>query len=131
MKAQQFLDAMASTANALDLDAHMDLISKQVRVFGVPGYEIIGHQDWYNQCEYEFSNRVLKRVSYQGLNIVVETLREIMFMSIETVEGSDGAKNVSGIEFIIQKEDDGIWRVSQERVLPEDELENEKRLKKL
>jgi hypothetical protein len=127
MKAQQFLDAMASTANALDLDAHMDLISKEVRVFGLPGYEVIGYKEWYNQCEYEFSNKVLKCVSYQGLNIVVETAGEIMFKSIETVEGSDGAKNVSGIEFIIQKEDDDNWRVSQERIMPEDELETDKR----
>lgn len=28
MKAQQFLEQMAETANSLDLDAHMNLISK-------------------------------------------------------------------------------------------------------
>lgn len=127
MKAQQFLNEMANTANALDLDAHMNLISKEVGVFGVPGFEVIGYQDWYNQCQHEFSNKLLKRVSYQGLNIVAETPDKIMFKSIETVEGTDGAKNVSGIEFIIQKEDDGHWRVSQERILPDDELENDRR----
>ena len=50
-----------------------------------------------------------------------------MFKSLETVEGADGAVNSSGIEFIIQKEEDGTWRVSQERVLPDDELENDLR----
>ena len=48
-----------------------------------------------------------------------------MFKSVETVEGVDGTVNTSGIEFIIQQEDDGAWRVSQERVLPDDELEND------
>jgi hypothetical protein len=51
----------------------------------------------------------------------------MMFKSIETVEGSDGETNISGIEFIIQIEDDGQWRVNQERVLPDDELESDRR----
>lgn len=127
MKAQMFLDLMASTANELDLKAHMDLISKDVSVFGVPGFEVIGYDDWYKQCEHEFANKLLKQVSYAGLNVLAETPDRVMFKSIETVEGSDGAANTSGIEFIIRKEDDGKWRVSQERILPEDELDNDKR----
>lgn len=127
MKAQIFLDLMASTANEFDLNAHMDLISKDVSVFGVPGFEVIGYEDWYKQCEHEFENKLLKQVSYQGLNVLAETPDKVMFKSIETVEGTDGSVNTSGIEFIIQLEDDGKWRVSQERILPDDELENDKR----
>jgi ketosteroid isomerase-like protein len=127
MNAQQFLDRMAATANALDLDAHMNLISKDVSVFGVPGFDMIGYEDWFKQCKHEFANKVLKQVSYKGLNVLAETPDKIMFESIETVEGSDGKVNTSAIEFIIQKEDDGEWRVSQERVLPDDELENDVR----
>ena len=127
MNAQQFLDRMAATANALDLDAHMNLISKDVSVFGVPGFDVIGYDDWFNQCKHEFENKLLKQVGYKGLNVLAETPDKIMFKSIETVEGTDGTVNSSGIEFIIQKEEDGEWRVSQERVLPEDELENDVR----
>jgi len=125
MNAQQFLDRMADTANALDFEAHMDLISKDVSVFGVPGFDVIGYDDWYNQCKHEFESGLLKQVNYKGLNVLAETPDRIMFKSMETVEGSDGTVNTSGIEFIIQKEDDGVWRVSQERVLPEDELESD------
>ena len=127
MKAQQFLDQMAETANALDLDAHMNLISKDVSVFGVPGFDVIGYDDWFNQCKHEFENKLLKRVSYKGLNILAETPEKVMFKSVETVEGEDGTINSSGIEFIIEKQEDGVWRVSQERVLPDDELENDLR----
>ena len=127
MNAQSFLDLMASTANDLNLNEHMSLISKDVSVFGVPGFEVIGYQDWFNQCQHEFENKLLKKVSYQGLNVLAETPERVMFKSIETVEGSDGEKNSNGIEFIIQKEDDGQWRVSQERILPDDELENDRR----
>jgi len=127
MRPLEFLAEMAETANKLDLDAHMNLISKEVSVYGVPGFEVITYDDWFKQCEYEFTNKLLKGVSYQGLNVLAETPERIMFKSVETVEGSDGSSNTSGIEFIIQKEEDGQWRVSQERILPEDELESDKR----
>ena len=48
-----------------------------------------------------------------------------MFKSVEKVEGADGTCNTSGIEFILQKEAEGVWRVSPERVLPDDELDND------
>lgn len=118
---------MAATANALDLESHMNLISKDVSVFGVPGFDVIDYEDWLNQCRHEFGNKLLKRVSYKGLNVLAETPEKVMFKSVETVEASDGTVNTNGIEFIIQQEADGVWRVSQERVLPEDELENDMR----
>jgi hypothetical protein len=127
MNPLEFLAVMAETANKLDLDAHMNLISKQVSVYGVPDFEVITYDDWFNQCKHEFENKLLKKVSYQGLNILAQTAERTMFKSIETVEGSDGSVNTSGIEFIIQKEDDGQWRVAQERILPDDELESDKR----
>jgi len=127
MNVQSFLDSMASTANDLNLNEHMNLISKEVSVFGVPGFEVIGYQDWFNQCQHEFENKLLKQVSYQGLSILAETPERIMFKSIETIEGAGGEINSNGIEFIIQKEDDGQWRVTQERILPEDELDNDQR----
>ena len=127
MSPLEFLAVMAETANKLDLDAHMNLISKEVSVYGVPGFEVITYDDWFNQCKHEFENKLLKTISYQGLNILAQTAERVMFKSIETVEGSDGSINTSGIEFIIQKEEDGQWRVAQERILPDDELDSDKR----
>jgi hypothetical protein len=103
----------------------MSLISKGVSVFGVPGFDVIVYDDWFNQCKHEFENKLLKQVSYKGLNVLAETSSRIMFKSREKVEGEDGTVNTSGIEFIIRKEADGIWRVNQERAQPDDELEND------
>ena len=119
MSPLEFLAVMAETANKLDLEKHMNLISKEVSVYGVPDFEVITYEDWYKQCKYEFENKLLKKVSYEGLNVLAETDDRVMFKSLETVEGSDGSINTSGIEFIIQKEDDGQWRVGQERILPD------------
>jgi len=113
---------MADTANRLDFSAHMNLISKQVKVYGVPNFEEITYDDWYRQCEQEFKDSVLKGVSYAGVNIIEETPERITFKSIETVEGNDGNVNENYIEFIIQRENDGAWRVVQERILPMYEL---------
>ncbi len=127
MRPLEFLAVMAETATKLDFEAHMNLISKEVSVYGVPDFEVITYDDWYKQCQHEFDNKLLKRVSYEGLNILAETPERVMFKSVETVEGVDGSVNINGIEFIIQKEADGQWRVGQERILPEEELDSDKR----
>ena len=62
--AQDWLEALARTANAKDYEAHMDIISKQVKVYGVPGFELIDYNDWAKQCKYEFGLGLLHRVSY-------------------------------------------------------------------
>lgn len=117
MTPQEFLEQMADTANRLDFEAHMNLISKDVSVFGLPGIQVVKYDGWHDQCEYEFENKVLKRVSYEGMHILSESQECISFRSVETVEGTDGNVNTNFIEFVINKEEDGQWRVTQERVL--------------
>jgi hypothetical protein len=116
---------MARTANDRDLDGHMDLISRQIALFGVPGFEVLGYEDWQAQCAHEFTTGLLARVSYQGLRLIAETETRIMFMTVETVEATDGTVNVSGVEAILELEPDATWRLVQERVLPSDELDDQ------
>jgi len=117
MNPQQFLDAMAETANNFNFEAHMNLISKDVNVLGFPDFDVINYNDWYSQSKKEFEDRVLKRVTYQGLYVVAEDEERALFQSVETVESSDGKMNISVIEFTIQKEDDGQWRVVKEQIM--------------
>ncbi|HEY9050106.1 MAG TPA: hypothetical protein VIQ03_01100 [Gammaproteobacteria bacterium] len=124
--AQQWLENCSKTANALDLSAHMNLISKRVSLTGVPGFDNIGYDAWYAQCEHEFGNRLLKRVQYAGFKPIVETETRVMFKTYETVEASDGTVNAQGVEMLLEKEDDGVWRLVQERVLSADESRHDK-----
>ena len=119
----EMLEALALTANAGAYISHMDLISKEVSVDGVPGFEVRGYHDWAQQCEYEFDEGLLKRVSYEGLRLVTVTPGHVLFKTTETVEGSDGTVNRHGLEILIRKETDGKWRVLQERILAADEME--------
>jgi len=119
MTPEQFLSEMAGTANRHEFEAHMNLISKDVKVYGVPEFDVITYDDWYNQCKQEFADRLLLRVTYQGLYTLSETENEIRFAAVETIEATDGQENINLIEFVIQKEGDGQWRVVQERIMSE------------
>jgi hypothetical protein len=55
----------------------MGLISRSVNVAGVPGFDSIGCDDWYTQCQHEFEKEVLKGVRYDGLKITAETPNSI------------------------------------------------------
>jgi ketosteroid isomerase-like protein len=118
---EKLLQEMARSANEKDYAAHMELISQEVSVFGIPGFDVIGYDDWARQCRHEFDNNILKSVSYGPMKVVANAPGRVMFKTLETVEANDGTRNSNGVEIIIQKEDDGKWRVLQERILPEDE----------
>ena len=51
-----------------------------------------------------------------------------MFKTHETIKASDDSVSALGIEVIIEKKDNGQWRVIQERILPEDELKHDQLL---
>ena len=121
--AKDMLEALALTANTGAYSAHMDLISKEVSVYGVPGFDVIGYNDWARQCKHEFDEGILKQVSYEGLRVVTLTPGNVLFKTTETVEGTDGTVNRHVVEILIREETDGKWRIVQERILAEGEME--------
>jgi uncharacterized protein (TIGR02246 family) len=116
-----WLNEISRTVAAHDHAAHMQLISRDVSLLGVPGFDNIGFDDWSKQCQYEFTNRLIKRVEYGKIRIRVVTEKRIMFMTYETVTANDGSVNAQGIECLLEKETDGQWRLIQERILPPEE----------
>ena len=126
--AEQWLKDVADTANAKEFTAHMALISKRISLHGVPGFETIGYDDWARQCQHEFENDILKSVQYEGFKLVAATEKAVMFKTFETVEGTDGIVNAQGVEILLEQEDDGVWRMAQQRILPDDETAHDKLL---
>jgi len=119
--AKQWLTELVSTAQQLDHAAHMNLISKNVSVVGVPGFDNISFHDWFNQTAHEFEQGVIADITYRGLKLRAATDDRIMFVTHETITGVDGKQNAQGIECLIEKEDDGRWRLVQQRVLDDEE----------
>ncbi len=123
--AREWLEASARTANAKNHESHMNLISRKVQVFGIPGLEVVGYNDWAKQCQHEFETGVLKNVSYTGIKVQVMTPGRVMFKTVETVEANDGTVQAHGVEIILEKEMDDKWRVVQERILSREEAEHD------
>jgi len=123
---ENFLTEMAKTASQHDLEKHMDLISKEVEVFGVPGFETISYDDWFRQCESEFKDKLIETVSYENIEIIDSTETVIMFKTIEHIETKDKTKNTTNVLIVITREDDGKWRATQERILPTEGLSQDK-----
>jgi ketosteroid isomerase-like protein len=119
--AQQWMDQCCATIEQYDHKAHMNLISEDVKVFGVPGFDVIGYADWYAQCEYEFNEKLIRQASYQGLKIRQSNEDQVMFLANETIEATDGTVDTHSIEVVLTKEQDGHWRVTQERLLSKEE----------
>lgn len=126
---QNWMDKSCSTIKNYDHKAHMNLISKSVQVYGIPGFEVIGYDDWFAQCEYEFNEKLIASSSYDGLKITYEDDTKIIFLTLETVVAKDGTVEAHGVEVVLFKEPDGQWRVIEERLLNNEEARNEGLLK--
>ena len=119
--AEQWLTDAAESASQKDLDAHMGMISKRISVQDVPGFDKIDYDIWYTQCRHQFENAMIKSIAYKGFNLVIATETQIIFTVFEMVMGTDGTLNEQIVEMSLEKEDDGVWRLVQERVLIEND----------
>lgn len=118
---RNWLNEVSRTVAAHDHTAHMQLISRRVVLLGVPGFDTIGYDDWSRQCEYEFAHKIIQRVDYGKLQIRTVTDKRLKFMTYESVTDKDGNVIAQGIECMLDKGDDGKWRLIQERVLKPEE----------
>ena len=119
--AEQWLTQAAESAAQKDLDAHMGMISKRISVQGVPGFDNIDYDTWYQQCKHQFENAMIKSIAYKGFNLVEATDSRVNFTVYETVVGTDGTLNEQIVEMSLEKEQDETWRLVQERVLIEND----------
>ena len=124
MLAQEWMNASAKTATARDFDAHFNLISKKVRVTGVPGFESISYDDWARASEQDFKDGVIESVTYDGLKLSANNETQIMFKTLEIIQVKNEGTKRQGVEVLIELEEDGVWRVIQERVMTGDETKH-------
>ncbi|NIR61708.1 MAG: hypothetical protein GWO02_20560 [Gammaproteobacteria bacterium] len=126
-EARQWLQHFAVTVDAKDLGAHLAMISRGVRVLGVPGFDALGYDDWERQAGHELAEGILDSVRYGGLSVRARTKGSAMFKTREIVRATDGTVDDNAVEMLVQQEDDGQWRLTQQRVLDEDEAEHNHR----
>ena len=113
--------ASCETLEQHDIEAHMNLISKEVKVYGLANHEFVDYNFWHNQVKEQFSQGLVKTLRYYLHSMRADSDSLILFTAIEYLTDKDGKEHESNLEGALAKEEDGVWRVIQEKVLTEDE----------
>ncbi|MEN8169582.1 MAG: hypothetical protein ABFS08_05100 [Pseudomonadota bacterium] len=113
----QWLNDLAFSAATWDINAHMELISKNVIVLGIPGVDRIDYQGWMKRRRNEFKKKLLHSLIYREPKMVSERPQFITFSVQELMK--DHAKQCIEIskEVTLHQEQDGKWRVVREQIL--------------
>jgi len=119
-----WLERFVATALGRDLAGHMAMISPEVLVFGVPGFDTLDYDDWYRQCEHEFPQGLLTGLEYSAVNIRTASDDRILFKALESTTTADGGCRRQGVELLLQRDGDH-WRLKQLRLLPQDEARHD------
>ena len=117
--AEEFIARFTKTAIEGDHAAHMAMISTKVMLRGVPGFDVIGYDDWSQQCAHEFEERLIRSIAYEDLDVKMANDTLVCFEIHETIEARDGTVNRNWLEIFLEREADDEWRIVQERILPE------------
>lgn len=107
---------MSDSIKNADLDRHMGYVSRRVKVYGIPSKEVIEYRDWKARRKHEFENDDILALNYQMVRLISSTQRRIRFATTETTVVKNGKMLVLNKNIILEREDDGIWRVVEERV---------------
>ena len=107
-----------------DFDKHMQLVSTKVKVYGMPSKGVIDFKEWRSRRKFEFENDSLMALNYQDIKLIGSSAKRLRFTASETMLGNDGKMVILNKHFILELEENGIWRVVEENV-------NDWRVKKL
>lgn len=119
-----WLESFSSSALDYDLETHMAHIAQDVTVFGVLGFESLGYDDWYRQCEHEFPQQLIRELQYSDPVIRAMNDQSILFKTLETAATKDGGRLAQPLELLIEQRD-GTWLLKQLRILGEDEARSD------
>lgn len=112
--AQQWLAELSFSAATWNLDAHMALVSREVRVTGIPNINSIDYAGWKVRRKNEFEKKLLHSLSYRLQDILSQTDERLRFTVEETMRAYNGKVIIIDKEITLQKEGDGTWRVRRE-----------------
>ena len=112
--AQKWLDDLAFSAATWDLDAHMALVSAEVKVHGIPGIEFVDYEGWKKRRRNEFHKKLLRSLTYRLHKILAHEEDNLLFTVMETMKSNKGQTITVNKAVKLKREEDGNWRVTQE-----------------
>jgi len=76
---RKWLSNITETVKTKDLQKHMDLVSENVVIYGMPKGITLNYADWYSRRKSEFERSVLKDLTYHNLKVKTYGLRRLIF----------------------------------------------------
>ena len=113
---RKWLSNITETIEAKDLNAHMDLVSENVAIYGMPGGKVLSYADWRSRRQSEFKRNLLKSVTYGNLKVKTFGLRRLIFDIEEIMDGSNGDMVIINKQVVLEEEQDNKWRVVEETI---------------
>jgi len=115
--------ACCETLERRDLDGHMNLISRQVQVFGLADHDVVDYNFWLKQLQEQFAGGVVTSLSYYLNSVKAESDSLIKFTAMESLTDNAGEKHENPLLVVLAKEEDGVWRVIEEKILDKEEAQ--------
>ena len=113
---RKWLSNITETVKAKNLQKHMELVSENVVIYGMPKGNTLNYADWYDRRKSEFERGILKNLTYNNLKIKNFGLRRLIFNIEEIMDGSNGDMAIINKQVILEQEQDNEWRVVEETI---------------
>ena len=113
---RKWLSNITETVKTKDLQKHMDLISENVMVYGMPSGKTLDYSDWKKRRESEFKRDLIKDLTYENLQITNFGLRRLIFTIQEMMSGTNGDIAIINKQVILEQDQDDQWRAVEETI---------------
>lgn len=111
---RKWLSTITETVKARDLEKHMDLVSENVAIYGMPSGKTLSYADWYTRRKNEFKRGLLKSLTYNNIKIKTIGLRRLIFDIEEVMDGANGDMAIINKQIILEQDLEDKWRVVEE-----------------
>lgn len=113
---RKWLSNITNTVETKDLQNHMDLVSENVVVYGMPSGKKLNYADWRSRRKSEFQRDLIRTLSYNHLKIKNIGLRRLIFEIEEIMDGTSGDLAIINKKIVLEEEQDNKWRVVEETI---------------
>ena len=115
--------ACCETLERHDLYGHMNLKSRQVQVFGLADLDVVNYNFWLKQVQEQFAAGTVTSLSYYLNSVKAESDSLIKFTAMEYLTDNAGEKHENPLLVVLAKEEDGVWRAIEEKILDKEEAQ--------
>jgi len=113
---KKWLSNVSETVGSKDLKGHMELVSENVVIYGMPGGVPLSYADWRGRRKHEFKRGLLKSIDYNNLKIKNIGLRRLTFNIDEVMDATNGDLAIINKDVILEQGEDKQWRSVEESV---------------